>query len=136
MMQMLVNIDVDDIAKATDFYCRALGLKVGRRFDSGFVELLGGVAPIYLLENSKGSQPVAGVSQERNYTRHWTPIHVDFIVNDIHAAIRQAQAAGAKLESEIRTHKYGYLALLGDPFGHGFCFIQFVGRGYDEITGT
>jgi hypothetical protein len=23
---------------------------------------------------------------------------------------------------------------MADPFGHGICFIQFVGRGYDEIA--
>ena len=23
---------------------------------------------------------------------------------------------------------------MADPFGHGFCFIQFLGRGYDEIA--
>jgi hypothetical protein len=23
---------------------------------------------------------------------------------------------------------------MADPFGHGFCFIEFVGRGYDEIA--
>jgi hypothetical protein len=31
-------------------------------------------------------------------------------------------------------HKWGKLALMADPFGHGFCFVQFVGRGYDEIA--
>jgi len=24
--------------------------------------------------------------------------------------------------------------LLADPFGNGFCLIQFTGRGYDEIA--
>jgi len=24
--------------------------------------------------------------------------------------------------------------VLADPFGHGLCLIQFLGRGYDEIT--
>jgi hypothetical protein len=23
---------------------------------------------------------------------------------------------------------------MADPFGHGICFIQFLGRGYDEIA--
>ena len=31
-MELLANIDVDDITVATDFYCRALNLTVGRRF--------------------------------------------------------------------------------------------------------
>ena len=29
----------------------------------------------------------------------------------------------------------GYLGgELSDPFGNGFCFLQFTGRGYDEIA--
>ena len=34
-MNLLVNIDVDDLEKATRFYCDGLGLSVGRRFDGG-----------------------------------------------------------------------------------------------------
>jgi len=26
------------------------------------------------------------------------------------------------------------LALMADPFGHGFCLLQFVGQGYDELA--
>jgi hypothetical protein len=43
-------------------------------------------------------------------------------------------AAGARLEEPVRTHKWGKLAFLGDPFGHGLCFVKFPGRGYDEIA--
>jgi hypothetical protein len=28
----------------------------------------------------------------------------------------------------------GRLAQIADPFGHGICFVQFLGRGYDEIA--
>jgi len=38
------------------------------------------------------------------------------------------------LEKPAASHAYGKLALMADPFGHGFCFIQFVGRGYDEVA--
>jgi lactoylglutathione lyase len=34
-MDYLVNIDVDDLPKATAFYEAALGLSVGRRFGDG-----------------------------------------------------------------------------------------------------
>jgi len=46
----------------------------------------------------------------------------------------RAVAAGARLERPIQTSKWGRLALLADPFGHGFCLVQFLGRGYDEIA--
>jgi hypothetical protein len=45
-----------------------------------------------------------------------------------------ALSAGARLEEPISTHRWGKLALMADPFGHGFCFVQFLGRGYDEIA--
>lgn len=31
-MDVLINIDVDDLAKAVDFYGKAFGLRIGRRF--------------------------------------------------------------------------------------------------------
>jgi catechol 2,3-dioxygenase-like lactoylglutathione lyase family enzyme len=48
-MQVLINVDVDDLDKATHFYETAFGLKVGRRFGADGVEMLGSSAPIYLL---------------------------------------------------------------------------------------
>ena len=30
-------------------------------------------------------------------------------------------------------HPLGRLALLSDPFGHGFCLFELQGRGYDEL---
>jgi hypothetical protein len=38
------------------------------------------------------------------------------------------------MEGEIETHNWGRIAHMADPFGHGICFIQFLGRGYDEIA--
>ena len=55
-------------------------------------------------------------------------------MHDIDAAIAKAVAAGAVLEEATATHRWGKIAVLADPFGHGFCFIQFLGRGYDEIA--
>jgi catechol 2,3-dioxygenase-like lactoylglutathione lyase family enzyme len=79
MTRLLVNIDVDELQKAVEFYTTALPLRVGRRFGSAAVELLGAEAP-------------------------------------------------------IRGSNWGRLALLSDPFGHGFCLLEFKGRGYDEIA--
>jgi predicted enzyme related to lactoylglutathione lyase len=133
-MELLANIDVDDLSKATTFYCDALELKVGRRFGAGGVELLGASSAIYLLEKPAGSAGTKGSSQRRDYSRHWTPVHLDFVVPDMDAAVRRATAAGARLEGEVRTDTWGRLAVLADPFGNGFCLIQFLNRGYDEIA--
>lgn len=132
-MNLLVNVDVDDLDRASAFYCDGLGLKVGRRFE-GWLELLGGSSPIYLLPKDAGS-PISPASPgTRDYRRHWTPVHLDFVVDDIDAAVARAKAAGASVEQEARDHAYGRLALLADPFGNGFCLLQFTGRGYDAIA--
>ena len=134
MPDLLVNVDVDDLEKAIAFYCQAFGLTVGRTFGSGAVELLGSSTPIYLLAKATGSPAWPRGEQRRHYFRHWTPVHLDFVVEDIAAAVERATAAGAKLEAPVRPAAWGELALMSDPFGHGFCLIQFRGRGYDEIA--
>ena len=133
-MDVLVNLDVDDLEEAVRFYSAAFGLTVGRRFGAFAVELLGTSAPFYLLLKKAGTAATAA-GNPRTYERHWTPVHLDFVVDDIDAAVEKALAAGATLEKAPAIHSYGTLALLADPFGHGFCFIQFLGRGYDEIAG-
>jgi predicted enzyme related to lactoylglutathione lyase len=55
-------------------------------------------------------------------------------VDDLDAALARAIAAGARVEQPPATHAWGRIALLADPFGHGFCLLQFLGRGYDEIS--
>jgi predicted enzyme related to lactoylglutathione lyase len=132
-LDVLVNLDVDDLEKAVGFYLSAFDLKVGRRFGTFAVELLGTSTPFYLLLNKAGS-PATVAGHARTYERHWTPVHLDFVVQDIDASVAKALAAGAKLEKPTSIHSYGKLAVLADPFGHGFCFIEFLGRGYDEIA--
>jgi predicted enzyme related to lactoylglutathione lyase len=133
-MQLLVNVDVDDLDKATRFYEIAFGLTVGRRFGANGVEMLGGPAPIYLLVKAAGTAATGVTEQRRTYDRHWTPVHLDFVVEQIESSVRRAVVAGARLESPVATHTWGRLALMADPFGHGFCLVQFLGRGYDEIA--
>jgi len=134
MSRMLVNIDVDDLERGIRFYTDALGLRVGRRFGVDAVEILGAEAPIYLLVKRTGSPPFASPSAARDYRRHWTPVHLDFAVDDIDAAVERADSAGATREGAISEHAWGRMALLSDPFGHGFCLLQFKGHGYDEVA--
>jgi predicted enzyme related to lactoylglutathione lyase len=131
---VLANIDVDDLDRATEFYCKAFKLTVGRRFGRAAVELRGASSAIYLLEKAAGTHAAPATDQRRDYTRHWTPVHLDFVVDDIAPAVARATNAGARLEGEVRTHKWGRIAVMSDPFGHGFCLIQFLGCGYDEIA--
>jgi len=135
MMQLLVNVDVDDIERAIEFYRAAFGLHLGRRLFGGSVaEMLGASSMIYLLAKPAGTLPSRQASSARDYHRHWTPVHLDFEVVDIDAAVERAVAAGARLENEPRSFNWGRLAMLSDPFGHGFCLLQFTDRGYDAVA--
>lgn len=136
-MELLVNIDVPDLKRAAEFYTRAFGLKVTRRFGhgdetGGGVELSGLAAKLYLLVKPEGSEGAAG--QKRSYARHWTPVHLDIAVDDIEAALKRALDAGATQETEIRRGDWGAIAVLADPFGHGLCLIQFTAAGYDAVS--
>jgi predicted enzyme related to lactoylglutathione lyase len=135
MSELLANIDVDDLERGVEFYTKAFGLRVSRYLDAfAAVELSGASSRIYLLEKANGTAPSTGSPERRNYERHWTPIHLDFVVEDLDAAVQRAQAAGAKLETQTEPQIWGRVAVMADPFGHGFCLVQFFGRGYDEIA--
>ena len=131
-MDLLVNIDVPDLARAEAFYTQAFGLTVSRRFGSGGLELSGLPAKLYLLEKPEGS---VGAAQDlRRYGRHWTPVHLDIVVDDLEAALVRALGAEAIADAGPRTHVWGKIAVLADPFGNGFCLIEFLNGGYDEIA--
>jgi predicted enzyme related to lactoylglutathione lyase len=131
-MDLLVNIDVPDLAGAVDFYTKAFGLTVSRWFGAAGTELTGWPARLCLLQKTDGT--VGGGDDLRSYDRHWTPVHLDVVVDDLDAALSRAVAAGARPETEIRTAVWGKIVGVADPFGHGLCLIEFLGRGYDEIA--
>jgi predicted enzyme related to lactoylglutathione lyase len=131
-VDLLINIDVPDLAQGIAFYSQAFGLRVTRHLGPEVAELSGLPVRLYILQKAGGS---LGAGQDpRHYDRHWTPVHFDVIVDDIAIAFHRAVAAGARSETEIRVNDWGKIAVLADPFGHGFCLIQFLGRGYDETA--
>ena len=132
-MELLVNIDVPELAAAERFYVEAFGLTPSRRFgENDGVELTGWPAPVYLLVKPAGTVGAGG--DVRRYARHWSPVHLDVVVDDLEAALARAVAAGAVAETQIRTASWGRIVTVADPFGHGICLLQFQNRGYDEIT--
>jgi catechol 2,3-dioxygenase-like lactoylglutathione lyase family enzyme len=135
-VEIRICIDVDDLERAIAFYALGLGLQVGRRFGDGFVEMLGAGSPIDLLLNppgSAGTAPIAGYKAVRDYARHWTPVHLDFVVDDVDAGVRRLLALGATLESPAADRAWGRIAGMADPFGHGIDLLQFNARGYDAL---
>jgi predicted enzyme related to lactoylglutathione lyase len=133
-VRLLVNVDVDDLGRAVAFYRDAFGLRVRRRFGDGAVEMDGASSPLFLLVKEAGTPASAATDQTRDYRRHWTPVHLDVVVDDLERAVERAVAAGAVREGPTREARWGRLAVLADPFGHGFCLVELLGRGYDEIA--
>lgn len=133
---LLVNIDVGDLERALAFYTEGLGLELGRRLGPDIAELRGASCLVYLTRHAPGSRPFAEAASPRAFGRHWTPVHLDFVVSDLSPAIRRAESAGAMREGEIRDFEWGRYLVMADPFGNGFCILQFKGRGYAEIAST
>ncbi len=131
-MDLLVNLDVPDLARAEALYVEAFGLRVGRRFGDVVVELLGFPVRLYLLHKPAGS--VGAGDAPRDYARHWCPVHLDVVVEDLDAVLARAERAGFAREGEVRDEAWGRIVQLADPFGHGWCVIAFSARGYDAIA--
>lgn len=134
MPGLRVCIDVDDLDRAVSFYARALGLAAARRRGDEWAELHGGPVPIDLLAKPPGTIAApTGSRPLRAYDRHWTPVHLDFVVDELDDAVRRAVEAGARVDVPAESKAFGRIAVLSDPFGHGFCLLELRGRGYDEV---
>ncbi|HZH44555.1 MAG TPA: VOC family protein [Lysobacter sp.] len=131
-MRLLLNIDVDDLAAAERFYTAAFGLVRTRRLGEDVVEMRGAQVPVYLLRKPAGT--IGAADAARDYRRHWTPLHADVVVDDLREALPRALAAGARQEGAVREAAWGAIVPLADPFGHGWCLVEFRNRGYDEIA--
>lgn len=71
---------------------------------------------------------------QRSYERHWTPVHLDFIVGDLDATISRLMVMGASLDRDIKIQEYGRIANMADPFGNGFDLMEFSGSGYAAVS--
>ncbi|MDX9739596.1 MAG: VOC family protein [Gammaproteobacteria bacterium] len=126
MTGMIVNIDVPDLDAAVSFYTAAIGLKLARLLDDDVAELTGASCPIFLLMRPEGVSPALGVTRTREYVRHWSPIHLDFVVDALEHAVKRAIDAGAMQETGIVLWRGSRCVTFSDPFGHGFCLIEFA----------
>ena len=134
-MEILVNIDVARLEEAIGFYTGGLGLRLKRRlFQNTVAELEGAACPVLLLEKPAGSPIGPGAAQARTYQRHWTAVHLDFAVPALEPAVERAVRAGARLEADIQSYNWGRQALMGDPFGNGFCLVEWRNGGYAAVV--
>jgi predicted enzyme related to lactoylglutathione lyase len=127
LIALRVCIDVPDVDAAVAFYTGAFALTAIAR--DGFTELAGAPVPIDVLPRAQGMQ-TAGT--ERRYERHWTPVHLDFVVANVDDVVRRAVQLGARLEAGPSDQPFGRIAQLADPFGHGLCVLQMSARGYES----
>jgi predicted enzyme related to lactoylglutathione lyase len=131
-MRMLIDIDVPDLQQGIAFYCSALGLQLERILDNDVAELTGGSSTIYLLQKDEGSPCARTIHDGRTYSRHCTPVHVDFVVEDLDQAVQRAVDAGAVRETGCMSWRRSKCITLSDPFGNGFCLIEFENGTYSD----
>jgi predicted enzyme related to lactoylglutathione lyase len=122
-MKLSVSIDVPSLDDGIAFYGRAFGFVESSRPIDGVAVLKAGETSICLMAKPAGSSPAQGSDDRRRYERHWTPIHLDFHVEDFDAALARALEAGARREQLHSVPGYPPVAFCSDPFGHGFCII-------------
>ena len=134
MIEVHAYIEVTDLERGIAFYCDGLGLSLKRRFSPSWVELDGANLPVFLLGNRAATADLGGTQIRRDFARHWTPVHLDFIVPDLDGAVARLTGLGATLDRDIQQREYGRMANLADPFGNGFDLIEFSGSGYDGVS--
>ena len=127
----LINIDVPELQPAIDFYEAAVGMQLERVLDDDVAELTYGSSIIYLLCKADGSgatpgiatsavlrvtgRPCTSTSSSTTSTKPWPA--------------RPPQAPSAKASVSIGGAPK--CVTFSDPFGHGFCLIEFAGDRYE-----
>ena len=61
-------------------------------------------------------------TEGRSFARHWTPIHLDFAVEDLARSTAEITRLGGSVEDR-ESGDWGSLTRCVDPFGNGFCLL-------------
>jgi predicted enzyme related to lactoylglutathione lyase len=124
ILSVEICVDVPDLVVGIRFYSQAFGFaKVAEPYP-GVAVLQAGELNITLLQKPAGSNPSPNTQDVRKYERHWTPVHLDFHVENLKAAVDKAVQAGAIAEQTFDHPEHGGIAFCSDPFGNGFCLLQ------------
>jgi len=121
MPRVSICIDVPDLKAATTFYCDALGCSIDKEQASHNTLLVGGTT-LHLSLKEGGTDATGTGSCTRTYERHWTPVHLDFDVDDVDAAVVEVKRLGGTVEG-LKRGEWGAAAFCADPFGNGFCLL-------------
>ena len=121
MTTVKICIDVADLDVASTFYCQALACtEVGR--NPRTARLTAGGNELYLIGRSEGSTPFPAATEGRSFARHWTPVHLDFSVEDVERCTSEIARLGGTVEGR-ESGDWGSLTRCADPFGNGFCLV-------------
>jgi len=123
MIKITISIDVSNLKQAETFYVEALGCKKVRDQGSDMIVLSADNCKIYLLEREAGTSPLPSGDIVRDYKRHWTPVHLDFLTENINELVEKVIQAGGFHEGG-ESGDWGAIAYCADPFGNGFCVIN------------
>jgi len=123
MPKITVCIDVPDKEKAIQFYTKGLGCELVKQ-NSDYVELNTDGLTIYLSKQAPGTNPLIQEKAVRSYERHWTPVHLDFIVSNIEECITTVLEYGGVKEGS-KNGDWGSAVFCSDPFGNGFCILEY-----------
>ena len=109
---MSISIDVPNLVEAIRFYTNAFGFTESSAPAPGLAVLHAGNTKICLLEKRAGTRASTYTEETRRYERHWTPVHLTFMLVILSAEPARALDAGAKKEHVFENAKYGVCCLL------------------------
>src|SRR5215813_15390994 len=124
-MELEITIDVDDVDRAVEFYCTGLGLTLVDRAPNWARAELNGQT-FWLCRFEAGTPG----NTTRDFQRHWTPVHLDFVVDNVDKAVQRVLAAGGRLDREIKRNEpepircRSDVANFSDPARNGVDLVQ------------
>jgi predicted enzyme related to lactoylglutathione lyase len=124
MISVSVSVDVPTLEEGLRFYHDAFGFEKTSEPYPGVAVLRTDGAQLLLLVKGADTVPCPAHGVTRHYDRHWTPVHIDFHVDDFKVVLARALSAGAKQERLFEMPSRPSVAFCSDPFGHGFCLIE------------
>lgn len=110
-----VNFDCPDMAQMIHFSIGLTGMEY-REPEGEMPKLVGPNGVLYLFQQVENYQPPTWPTQERGQQ-----LHVDYLVDDLAAAVAHAVARGATVADQPDDR---YFAVMRDPAGHPFCLCQ------------
>ena len=113
MIKISVSIDVSNLKEAETFYVEAIGCKKVRNQGDNMVVLSVENSDIYLQEKEAGTKPLKSSDVVRDYERHWTPIHLDFLCENVDEVVSKVLKLGGTHEGG-ESADWGAIAYCAD----------------------